>query len=115
MFRYGMVSFAARISSPRAEGMQDNCSSDLVRASSFVLFGILFAVVGAPAQSDIGTIDHVRVRVHDIKAGQDVYRNTLGFDLFRPEPVVFPEGSAHNDAFERQLRVLEQVGWVSAQ
>jgi catechol 2,3-dioxygenase-like lactoylglutathione lyase family enzyme len=76
--------------------MQYNCSSDLVRASSFVLFGILFALAGALAQSDVGTIDHVRVLVRDIKAAQDVYGDTLGFNLFGPEPDVFPEGSVHN-------------------
>jgi hypothetical protein len=41
--------------------MQYNRSSDLVRTSSFVFLGILFGVVGAPAQSDNGTIHHVRV------------------------------------------------------
>ncbi len=107
-----MVWFAARISSRRAEVMQYNCPSNVVRIFSFVLFGILFAVVGAPAQSDIGTIDHAR----DIKAAQDVYRNTLGFNLFRPEPIVFEEGSAHNSTGRlSDGTYLELIGVVNEQ
>jgi catechol 2,3-dioxygenase-like lactoylglutathione lyase family enzyme len=53
---------------------------------------------GAFGQSDAGTIDHVRVLVHDMGACQEVYRTTLGFELSHAEAVVYQEGSTHNTA-----------------
>jgi len=55
------------------------------------LFGLLSAAACAFGQSDAGTIDHVRLLVHDMGACQDVYRNTLGFNLTRAEAVAYRE------------------------
>jgi Glyoxalase-like domain len=57
----------------------------------------------------------VRVLVRDIKAAQDVYRNTLGFDLPGPEPYVFPEGSAHNGTRLSDGSYLELLAVVNQQ
>jgi catechol 2,3-dioxygenase-like lactoylglutathione lyase family enzyme len=74
------------------------------------LFGLLSAAACAFGQSDAGTIDHVRVLVHDMGACQDVYRNTLGFDLSRAEALVYQEGSAHNAARLADGTYVELVG-----
>jgi hypothetical protein len=65
---------------------------------------IIGAVVGLPllcssalGQSDTPTIDHVRVLVHDIAAAQNNL-HAIGFEMRRPEPSVYQEGSAHNSA-----------------
>jgi Glyoxalase-like domain len=72
--------------------------------------GILFVAAGALGQSDSGIIDHVRVLVHDMGACQDVYRNTLGFDLSHAEALVYQEGSAHNSSRLADGTYVELVG-----
>jgi hypothetical protein len=74
------------------------------------LFGLLSAAACAFGQSDAGTIDHVRVLVHDMEVCQDVYRNTLEFDLTRAEAVAYQEGSAHNSARLSDGTYLELIG-----
>jgi hypothetical protein len=61
---------------------------------------IIGSVVGLPVlcssalgQSDTPAIDHVRVLVHDIAAAQNTL-HALGFEMRRPEPSVYQEGSA---------------------
>lgn len=79
--------------------MQLVCFSRLRRTTTritLVALGLLFASGSVLAQSDAGTVDHVRVLVHDITAAQDTYRNVLGFDIRHAEATVYPEGSAHN-------------------
>jgi hypothetical protein len=59
--------------------------------------GILVLCSSAVGQSDTPAIDHVRVLVHDIAAAQNTL-HALGFEMRRPEPSVYQEGSAHNSA-----------------
>lgn len=90
--------------------MRYNRSSCVLHRASHILFFTLFATAGAFGQSDPGSIDHVRILVHDMGACQDVYRNKLGFDLSRTEAVVYQEGSAHNTARLADGTYIELVG-----
>ena len=64
---------------------------------------------GALGQSDTPAIDHVRVLVHDIGASQKTLQ-WLGFEMSRPEPSVYQEGSAHNSAHFSDGTYLELIG-----
>jgi catechol 2,3-dioxygenase-like lactoylglutathione lyase family enzyme len=86
---------------------RSRCLSDNVLVA---LFGLLSAAACAFGQSDAGTIDHVRVLVHDMGVCQDVYRNTLGFNLSHAEAVAYQEGSAHNTARFSDGTYLELIG-----
>jgi hypothetical protein len=92
--------------------MQLVCFSRLRRTTTritLVALGLLFASGSVLAQSDAGTVDHVRVLVHDITAAQDNYRNVLGLDIRHAEATVYPEGSAHNGSFLPDGTYLELI------
>jgi hypothetical protein len=59
--------------------------------------GLPLLCSSALGQSDTPTIDHVRVLVHDIAAAQNNL-HAIGFEMRRPEPSVYQEGSAHSSA-----------------
>jgi catechol 2,3-dioxygenase-like lactoylglutathione lyase family enzyme len=82
----------------------------LVHSGSVTLLGLLFAAASSWGQSNDLKIDHVRVLVQDIGACQDVYRNTLGFNLTHADAVVYQEGSAHNTARLADGTYLELIG-----
>ena len=65
--------------------------------------------INALGQSDTPSIDHVRVLVRDIAAAQNTL-HALGFEMRRPEPSVYQEGSAHNSAPLSDGTYLELVG-----
>jgi 4-hydroxyphenylpyruvate dioxygenase-like putative hemolysin len=64
----------------------------------------------AVGQSEMASIDHVRILVHDIAAAENQYRSVLGFDMTRTEPVLYPEGSLHNGAALTDGTYLELIG-----
>jgi catechol 2,3-dioxygenase-like lactoylglutathione lyase family enzyme len=66
--------------------------------------------IHALGQSDTAKIDHIRILVRDIAEAQTQYRNTLGFDLSRTEPLIYSEGSAHNGAALSDGIYLELLG-----
>jgi hypothetical protein len=76
---------------------------------------ILGAIVGlavlcsSALGADTPAIDHVRVLVHDIAAAQNTL-HALGFEMRRPEPSVYQEGSAHNSAPFSDGTYLELIG-----
>lgn len=74
-----------------------------------VVLGLPVLASGAPGQSDSPALDHVRVLVHDIEAAQKTLR-ALGFEMLRPQPSVYQEGSAHNSAFFSDGTFLELIG-----
>jgi hypothetical protein len=65
--------------------------------------------ISAFGQSDTPAIDHVRVLVHDIAAAQNTL-HALGFEMDRPEPSVYQEGSAHTSAPLSDGTYLELIG-----
>ncbi len=75
-----------------------------------IALGLPLPSRSALGQSGTGSIDHVRVLVHDIVAAQNQYRNVLGFDLSRTEPIIYQEGSAHNVARFTDGTYLELIG-----
>lgn len=83
----------------------------LILPSVIILSSISMA---AHAQSsDLGTINHVRILVHDVQASQDVY-SKLGFSF--PGPVlVYPEGSIHQASFFPDSTYLELIGVADRQ
>jgi hypothetical protein len=65
--------------------------------------------IDALGQSDTPAIDHVRVLVRDIAAAQNTL-HALGFEMDRPEPSVYQEGSAHTSAPLSDGTYLELIG-----
>jgi hypothetical protein len=66
----------------------------------------------ATAQASVGTVDHVRILVRDIKQTRITYLNRLGFASTRTEPFVYPEGSAHDGAPLSDTQYIEWLGVV---
>jgi catechol 2,3-dioxygenase-like lactoylglutathione lyase family enzyme len=66
--------------------------------------------IATVAQTGTGTLDHVRIVVRDIAAARSNYLNKLGFASPVPQPVVYPEGSAHDGALLDGHQFLE---WIS--
>lgn len=81
-------------------------------AAGWIIAGALVLPLlssSALGQSETPTLDHVRVLVHDIAAAQKTL-NALGFEMRRPEPSVYQEGSAHNSAPLSDGTYLELIG-----
>jgi catechol 2,3-dioxygenase-like lactoylglutathione lyase family enzyme len=55
------------------------------------------AVAAAPTGS-IGSLDHIRILVHDINASRAQYEKVLGFGFEATEPFMYAEGSIHDEA-----------------
>ncbi len=91
--------------------MQTNSSPFLWR---FVWFLVVtcFGAVQALGQSAGGSIDHVRVLVRDVNASREEYRKVLGFGLPRAEPLILPEGSAHDWTNLADNAYVELIGIV---
>jgi catechol 2,3-dioxygenase-like lactoylglutathione lyase family enzyme len=75
-----------------------------------IALGLSLLSSSALGQAETGSIDHVRILVHDIAAAQNQYRNVLGFDLSREEAFTYPEGSAHNGAKLTDGTYVELIG-----
>lgn len=74
------------------------------------LFQSLFVAACAFGQANAGVIDHVRILAKDMGVCQNIYRNTLGFDLAHADAVVYEEGSSHNSARLGDGTYIELVG-----
>jgi catechol 2,3-dioxygenase-like lactoylglutathione lyase family enzyme len=75
-----------------------------------IALGLPLLCSSALCQSEVATIDHVRILVHDIAAAQNQYRNLLGFDMSRAKPFIYPEGSAHTGTEFTDGIYLELIG-----
>lgn len=77
---------------------------------TIVLPAVLLSTCLVFAQTDSGTIDHVRIIVRDIQASKKQYRDVLGFNLPYPDVSVFDEGSAHDGTDLSDHTYLELLG-----
>jgi hypothetical protein len=72
-------------------------------------FSELYWCCAFAQSNDLGSINHIRIIVHDVQASKDIYSNVLGFNFPRPTPV-FPEGSIHQPSWLPDYTYLELIG-----